>query len=156
MHRDLGGTDRAYTELLTTYSIGSVAGTLWAASRSASGVLHIVRGAILFGVTSLVVALSPTHVFALVAAIPNGAMSMIFLGAVITTAQRGSPEMLGRVTALFYVVLVGSSAIGAPRMGWLADLTSPRTSIAAGGLAAMAIGLAGWCRLRGRTPRRGV
>lgn len=155
VHRDLGGTDRAYTELLTTYSIGSVAGTLWAAARSASGVLHIARGAILFGVTSLVVALSPTHVFALVAAIPNGAMSMIFLGAVITSAQRGSPEMLGRVTALFYVVLVGSSAIGAPLMGWLADLTGPRTAIAAGGLAAMTIGLAGWCVLRDRPRRRG-
>lgn len=29
MHRYLGGTDSAYTQLLTTYSIGSVAGTLW-------------------------------------------------------------------------------------------------------------------------------
>ena len=79
---------------------------------------------------------------------PNGAMSMVFLGTVITTSQSGSATMLGRVTALFYVVLVGSSAIGAPLMGWIADLSGPRVSIAIGGLAAMAIGAAGWCALR--------
>jgi MFS family permease len=42
--------------------------------------------------------------------------------------------------ALFSVVFLGSTPIGAPVMGWIAQQFGPRTSIATGGFIALAAG----------------
>ena len=58
--------------------------------------------------------------------------------------------------ALYGMVFLGGTPIGAPIAGWVADRFGPRMGIALGGLTAIATGLAGlWMltRLRLRRPR---
>jgi MFS family permease len=57
-----------------------------------------------------------------------------------------APEMRGRVMALYMAVFMGGTPLGAPLVGWVANVFGPRWAIgvaAASGLAAAAIGL-GW------------
>ena len=46
--------------------------------------------------------------------------------------------MRGRVMALFAIAFLGSTPIGAPLMGWIADVTNPRIAILIGGVATLA------------------
>jgi len=46
--------------------------------------------------------------------------------------------MRGRVMGLYSVVFLGSTPIGAPLVGWLAEIAGPRAGMALGGAAALA------------------
>jgi MFS family permease len=48
-----------------------------------------------------------------------------------------TPAMRGRVMALYSVVFLGSTPIGAPLVGWLAQVGGPRVGMALGGVAAL-------------------
>jgi hypothetical protein len=50
--------------------------------------------------------------------------------------------MRGRVMALYSVVFLGSTPIGGPLVGWLAEAAGPRAGLVLGGGAALAAGLA--------------
>ena len=58
--------------------------------------------------------------------------------------------MRGRVMALYSVVFLGSTPIGAPLVGWLAEVAGPRVGMALGACAALAAARAGERRLRAR------
>jgi Transmembrane secretion effector len=47
------------------------------------------------------------------------------------------PAMRGRVMALYSIVFLGSTPIGAPAVGWLAQVAGPRAGLLAGALAAL-------------------
>lgn len=60
-----------------------------------------------------------------------------------TIQLAAEPEYRGRVTALWSMALVGSTAIGSPIIGVLSDVAGPRYALALGAvacLAAVAIG----------------
>ena len=46
--------------------------------------------------------------------------------------------MRGRVMALYSVVFLGSTPIGAPLVGWLAEVAGPRAGLVLGAVAALA------------------
>ena len=48
------------------------------------------------------------------------------------------PAMRGRVMALYSVVFLGSTPIGAPLVGWIAEVAGPRASLLLGAAAALA------------------
>jgi MFS family permease len=48
------------------------------------------------------------------------------------------PSMRGRVMALYSVVFLGSTPIGAPLVGWLAGALGPRAGLVVGAVAALA------------------
>ena len=52
------------------------------------------------------------------------------------------PEMRGRVMALWALAWGGSTAIGAPIVGWIADAFGSRWGLVAGGLPTVVLGLA--------------
>ena len=54
------------------------------------------------------------------------------------------PAMRGRVMALYRVVFLGSTPIGAPLVGWLAGAAGPRAGLVAGAVAALIAGAAAW------------
>jgi MFS family permease len=57
--------------------------------------------------------------------------------------------MRGRVMALYSIVFLGSTPIGGPIAGWLAEAISPRAGLVMGGVAALtaaAVGLAAFRR----------
>ena len=68
-----------------------------------------------------------------------GLCSISFIATANATIQlRADPAMRGRVMALYAIAFLGSTPIGAPLVGWIADVTSPRVAIAVGGAATLA------------------
>ena len=63
--------------------------------------------------------------------------------------------MRGRVMSLYAIVFLGSTAIGAPLIGWLAQAAGPRAGMFAGAVAALLAAGWAWAEYRGRVPRRG-
>jgi MFS family permease len=74
-----------------------------------------------------------------VAMVFMGVCSISFIATANATIQlQADPAMRGRVMALYAIAFLGSTPIGAPLVGWIADVTSPRVSIAVGGVATLA------------------
>jgi MFS family permease len=87
----------------------------------------------------LAVAASPTEVIALVAMVFMGVCSNSFIATANATIQlQADPAMRGRVMALYAIAFLGSTPIGAPLVGWVADVTNPRVAIMVGGVATLA------------------
>jgi MFS family permease len=81
-------------------------------------------------------------------------MTVTFSAGVNSTMQLAVvPAMRGRVMALYSVVFLGSTPIGAPLVGWLAEVAGPRAGMVLGaGAALAAAALAGgaYARAEGR------
>jgi MFS family permease len=87
--------------------------------------------------------------------VPMGIVSMVFMITGNSTLQLNSrANMRGRVMALYGMVFLGGTPIGAPIAGWVADRFGPRMGIALGGLIAVATGLTGLWMLSRRRLRR--
>ncbi len=86
----------------------------------------------------LLVAAAPTIQLQLLALIPLGAVSVTFAAGVNSVMQLDvEPGMRGRVMALYSVVFLGSTPIGAPLVGWIAEVAGPRAGLVLGGVAAL-------------------
>ena len=91
------------------------------------------------GVTTLLIAASPNVIVAGALMVPLGAASMAFLATMNSTLQlTASDEMRGRVMAIYFVLFLGSTPIGAPIVGWIAETFDPRAALAVGGIATIA------------------
>jgi MFS family permease len=67
-----------------------------------------------------------------------GAASITFMATANSILQlNSSPEMRGRVMALYGLVFLGSTPIGGPFVGWIAQVFGPRASVAVGGVACL-------------------
>jgi MFS family permease len=81
----------------------------------------------------------------LVALIFVGYGSITFNSMAKTTLQLAAvPAMRGRVMALWAMAWLGSTPIGGPVVGWVAQELSARWSLAVGGLPTVLIALAAW------------
>lgn len=144
------GGPTAYAVLVSAMGVGSVAGALITGARGKTGLNLIGMSAGAFGSLALVAALMP----GLIAEIPVlallGATSVTFAAAVNSTLQlAASPEMRGRVMALYTVVFLGSTPIGGPLVGWISEAADPRFALvmaSASGIAAAAV--ATWIQRR--------
>ena len=140
----LGGSDASYTLVYAVFSAGALVGAIVVADRRTVGVDSIVRGAAAFGVSSLLLAAAPSvaATFPIVAIV--GFSSIAFMTATTAIVQiRADPRMHGRVLALQTVLLVGTTPIGGPIMGAIADATNARVPLVIGGAAALAAALFG-------------
>jgi hypothetical protein len=95
-------------------------------------------------VTLAVLMIVPNVATAVLAATFVGAASVAFMTSVTSIVQlRTAPSMLGRVLALQTVVIIGTTPIGGPLLGALADLTGARVPILVGAAAAAVAAVAG-------------
>ena len=86
---------------------------------------------------------------------PLGAASVTFAAGVNSSLQLGAePAVRGRVMALYGVVFLGSTPIGAPLVGWLAEVAGPRSGFVAAAAALAAALWAHWAFARGRAASR--
>ncbi len=129
-----------YGVLGSVMAIGSLSAALMAARRSRPR-LRVLFGALIgFTVFSAAAALAPTFwIFGLML-IPTGLCALT----VITTANSAvqlsvSPQMRGRVMALYMAIFMGGTPLGAPMIGWIGDVFGARWTILVGSLA---VGLA--------------
>ncbi|TDR94067.1 MFS transporter [Enterovirga rhinocerotis] len=131
--------------LTSCMAVGSVAGALLAARRERPGILTLTGAAALFGLGLAVAAAMPNYaLFGLVLVLVGIATQSFTTGANSLVQLSSEPAMRGRVMAIHMALLMGTTPVGGPLIGWVADTFGPRWAIAVGaaaGLAAAVIGL---------------
>jgi MFS family permease len=139
------GTAATYALLTAVMGVGSVLGALAAGARGRVSDRLLVGSAALFGAAELLAALAPSLAWQALALVPLGAASVTFAAGVNSSLQLAAEPMLrGRVMALYAIVFLGSTAIGAPLVGWLAEVAGPRAGLFAGAAAALVAAV--WAR----------
>lgn len=125
----------AYSLFNTLMAVGSLAGALLAARRGTARLRVLIAAAVGFGVLEIVAAAAPNlWLFALLM-VPIGIAGLTANVTANTTIQMGTdPAMRGRVIALFMMVFMGGTPLGAPLVGWITDVYGPRAGFALGGL----------------------
>src|SRR5688500_10483408 len=127
-----------YASLMIAMGIGSVLGALVAGARGRVSNRLLMLSSGLFGALILLLAMAPTIELASLILIPLGAVSVTFAAGVNSALQLAvAPEMRGRVMALYSMVFLGSTPIGGPLSGWLAETWSPRLALLVGAAAAL-------------------
>jgi MFS family permease len=134
LHRD----DVLFTVLFSTFSFGAVIAAFLVAHRGLVGMGPITKGAAGFGVAMLLLAVAPNPAFAVAAAFLVGVTSIVYMTSSSAFAQVvADPAMHGRVLALQTVLLAGTTPLGGPLLGWLADTVGARAPVVLGGLVAL-------------------
>jgi len=125
------GGASSYAVLVSAMGIGSVVGALVIGARGETGLGIIGFSAFSFGVFAMVAAAMPNLATEAVILAALGASAVTFGAAVNSTLQLAvSPEMRGRVMALYTVVFLGSTPIGGPLVGWISEAYDPRIALA--------------------------
>lgn len=150
----LHGSERAYTLLYSTFSVGAVACSLLIAHRGLTGMRHIILGAVLLGVGILMLAPVSSVVLAAPVVFFIGMAGILYMTATTAIAQvEAKREMHGRVLALQTVLIGGPLAIGGPLLGWVADRFGGRAPMILGGIAAfVAAAIGSWANRRYAMP----
>ena len=100
------------------------------------------------GGMTLLVAAAPSVWSAALLMIPLGSASMAFLATMNSSLQLNSSDaMRGRVMAMYFVLFLGSTPIGAPIIGWVAETFDPRAALGLGGLATLVACTYGYVKL---------
>jgi MFS family permease len=144
-----------YGILGTFMAVGSLAGALIAARRRAapSGRLVVIM-AVVFGFLEIGSGLAPSYA-AYAATLPVlGLVTLLTLTATNASIQLGvDPLRRGRVMSLYIMVLMGSTAIGSPIIGWIGQAMGPRWTLIIGGAVTVIGVLASSMLLRRRLHR---
>jgi MFS family permease len=122
--------------LSASLAIGAVGGALTASlRRRRPSRLFLLAAAIAFSLTELVAGAMPSFGLTALALIPAG-FAMITMGqAANATIQMGvQPTMRGRVMGLYVLCFMGGMPVGAPVVGWVAEVFGPRWGMLGGGL----------------------
>jgi MFS family permease len=136
------GGASAYAALVTAMGLGAVVGALTNSARGTVTPALIVGAAVGFGGLALLAAGAPWIGLELLVLAPLGAASVTLAASVNSALQLASdPTMRGRVMALYSIVFLGTTPIGAPLAGWLSELLDPRAALVMAGLSALVAGL---------------
>jgi MFS family permease len=135
-----------YSLLTSCMGIGAVVGGLFAAHRARPTPRLLQVLALVFGGLLAAVALAPTLISAAALIVLMGAASIGFIATANASLQLASePAMRGRVMALYAMAFLGTTPIGAPLVGAIAQWTSPRIALLIGAVATVvAAGLLMW------------
>jgi MFS family permease len=150
------GNAESYAALMAAMGLGAVFGGLITAGQKKTSVRTLVIAAFLFGSTTLLAAMMPSIVLAILILVLVGVFSIYFtsLGNSILQLE-SAPQMRGRVMAFWSIAFLGSTTIGGPMVGWIGGW-EPRAGLAIGGLAAILAAALGAIALRRTSPGAGV
>ena len=131
--------DRGATEygLLGTFlAVGSLTGSLVAARRTEVRMRLVVIAALAFGVLEMVAGLMPTYLtFALMTPL-LGLSALTMITAANSFMQlHTDPLLRGRVMALYMMIFIGGTPLGAPLVGWVGEVAGARWTLLGGGAA---------------------
>jgi MFS family permease len=125
-----------YGWLTALMGAGSLIGALGSASRLKPTPERLAGSCLAFGVCMTAAALAPNLLAEKVLMVLVGAASITFMATANSTCQlRALPAMRGRVMALYGLVFLGSTPIGGPLIGWIAQHVGPRYGMGVGGIA---------------------
>ncbi|MCG7203407.1 MFS transporter [Streptomyces arenae] len=127
----------------TALAVGTVAGTMAATRGISPRVRTVVVGALLFGGFEALAALMPSYPAFLVLLLPVGFTLMTLNTAVSAFVQSEvSDAMRGRVMAVYTVISMGGSPVGAPAVGWISQHVGVRWGLAGGAAVAVLVAAA--------------
>jgi MFS family permease len=133
------GGDAAFGLVLAVMSFGSLTGSLLTARLERVPMRWYVANAALLGVSAFGLAWAPSVALAYAWAIPMGVGGAGFITAANAITQQESPaDMRSRLMALQAVAFLGSTPIGGPITGVIADVVSAEWSLAYGGAISLA------------------
>jgi MFS family permease len=124
-----------YGLLGTTLAVGSLTGALLGARRVGRPRQRlVVLAGLAFGTVEIVLGLMPTYLtFALLTPV-LGLSLLTMLNAANTTVQLSvDPVMRGRVMALYMMLVMGGTPLGAPVVGWVGATFGARWTLIGGG-----------------------
>jgi MFS family permease len=135
--------------LSSLMAVGAVGGALLATGRRAQGLPVLAAGAAVFALGCAFGAIAPGYWTFGAALILMGFASMSMTTVSSTVLQLSSePSMRGRVMALRLAVIMGTTPLGAPIVGWVADNLGPRWALGVGAAAGLVTAAIGWAYLR--------
>lgn len=143
------GNTNAFGWILAVASFGSLSGSLMTARQHTVSLRWVATNVLILGASNIAMAWSPNVATALVFAIPLGfGGAAMIAGANSITQAESPPDMRGRLLALTAVAFLGSTPIGGPITGWIADNISAPWSLGYGGVIALCAGLYMFIRIR--------
>ena len=129
----------AYGVLGSIMAVGSLTAALMAARRPRPR-LSIMLGALLgFAIATFALALAPTYEAFAILLIPVGLTALTVMTTANASVQLSTePIMRGRVMALYMMIFLGGTPIGAPMIGWIGDAWGARWTVLIGAIATAA------------------
>lgn len=132
------GDRKLFGWLLTMTSVGSMLGSLYTAGRARVNMRFFFGALVVLGISGLAVSWSPNVWVAYVASLPLGAAGAAVIASMNGISQLDTPpHMRGRILALGAVAFLGTTPIGSPITGWVADDVSAEWSLAYGSVTAL-------------------
>ncbi|MCU1595145.1 MAG: major facilitator superfamily 1, partial [Frankiales bacterium] len=131
-HTDAG----SFGLLTSTLAVGSLLGALQSARRKGLPRQRtMLLAAAAFGVLEVADGLAPSFLALALLLIPTGAAVLTFSTTANALVQLScAPEVRGRVMAIYVLVFLGGTPVGAPLIGVLAEALGPRSSLLIGGV----------------------
>lgn len=131
----------AYGVVMSCLGVGSIAGALVAARRHRFGIRSLAWSSMLWGVLIVIAALSPDMPVLYVTIAVVGSAAITFNSSAKTLLQLSSDAaMRGRVMSLWSIAWQGSTVVGGPVVGAVADALGARWGLAIGGIATLVAG----------------
>ncbi len=139
----------AYGFMTASMGAGAALWGLVVATKGKTGIRTLVLSCIAFGTMMTFATLAPTLAFELVALALVGAASISFMSQANATIQlSAAPEMRGRVMALWFIALQGSTPIGGPIVGLVMSRFGARAGLGLGALTCFIVAAGGAMALR--------
>ena len=126
----------AYGILGSIMAVGSLTAALMAARRPRPRLSTMLGALMGFAIATFALALAPTYEMFAILLIPVGLTALT----VMTTANASvqlttEPVMRGRVMALYMMIFLGGTPLGAPMIGWIGDAWGARWTVLIGAIA---------------------
>ena len=123
----------AYGLLGSVMAAGTLTGAFIAAGRGYPRFFNIVGALLGFAVCTLALTFAPSYWLFALLLIPTGLASISVMTAANSRVQLTTePEMRGRIMALYMVVFMGGTPIGAPLVGWIGEVFGARATLLIG------------------------
>lgn len=133
----------SYGLISAVYAFGSLLGALASARRGRPSRRTVFIAGASYGVLEIAAGLMPSYWSFFAILIPFGFATLTFSTATNTSIQTSvSAVMRGRVMALYLLVFMGGTPIGAPLIGWIGQTAGPRWALIIGGLASLGAAIA--------------